>query len=321
MENRKQFLAFNTGEDNKGRYAFHVEGNVARTPVFKAGANGKKGFCSFGIGVGRNPWLLLGDEVAKEQAANTHCNEKAPFVEVIVFDPICKTLENAITKGSKVVVSGRPEKQSYEKNGETVEYVRLIADNIYPLSCKATTGGKPNNTVTHVQQVYTKKDNTKGENNVVTLLGGTIKSVGDVREYNGRPVVSFDVDLSIEAKKMQAIVDGSYQKDADYGNYKTVRCSVWGNRALNLGKILVPGNTVAITGIPSKNTYNGNDYVNLTVQEFSVLNWDGSAAANANGASTANTAPVDEEPQTNAVGVVEEPAMLMDDEEDLDLPF
>ena len=324
MENntRKPFLTFNAGVNEKGAaYAFHLEGNVARVPVFKEAENDKKGFCSFGIGVGRNPWLLLGDEAVKEQSKNTRCNEDKPFVEVIVFDPLAATLKDVIDKGSKVAVCGRPEKQSYTKDGETVEYVRLIADSIYPLSCKATAGGKPTANVTARQQVYTRKDNTEGVNNMALLLGGTIKETYAVRTYNERPVVSFDIELALPALKMLAIVDGSYQKNADYGKNKTVRCSVWGNRALNLGKVLLPGNTLAVTGVPTKNTYNGTDYVNMTVQEFSVLSWDGSnnakndaaPAATAEQATTKNAAPVD---------IPEEPANLLDEDfTTMDLPF
>ena len=320
-EVKKQFLAFNVGTNDKGEaYVFHLEGNVARVPVYRKGENGKKSFMSFAIGIGRNPWLALGEEVAKEQAKNTHCNEDTPFIEVVVFSPRADQLNEKLAKGSKVVLSGKPEKVSYKnKNDETVETVRIIADNIYPLSCKATPGGEPVNTVTHTVQVYKKQDGTEKQNNMITLLGGTIKAVNAVKEYNGTPVISFNLETVVEAMKMVAIAEGTYQKDADYGANKIVRCSVWGNRALNLGKVLVPGATLAVTGIPSKNTYNGNEYANMTVQAFSVLNWataEEQAAANANNAT--NTAPSNEPMEIDNVDIGGDFESLLNDDT---LPF
>lgn len=299
METKKQFLAFNVGRNDKGEaYAFHMEGNVARVPVYREGKDGKKSFLSFAIGVGRNPWFAFDDDnIVKEQAKNPNCNENTPFIEVVVFGNRAKELKDNLAKGSKIVLCGKPEKVEYtNKSNKPVETVKIIADGIYPLSCKATPGGEPNTTVTHTVQVYTKQDNTQKENNLVTLLGGKIKSVDAVKDYNGTPVISFNLETAVESLKMVAIAEGTYQKDADYGNNKIVRCSVWGNRALNLGKVLVPGATLAVTGIPSKNTYNGNEYVNMTVQAFSVLNWataEEQAAADANKAEAAHNEPMD----------------------------
>lgn len=154
---------------------------------------------------------------------------------------------------------------------------------------------------------------------MVTLLGGKIKAVNAVKEYNGTPVISFNLETVVEAMKMVAIAEGTYQKDADYGANKIVRCSVWGNRALNLGKVLVPGATLAVTGIPSKNTYNGNEYANMTVQAFSVLNWataEEQAAANAN--NTTNAAPSNEPMEIDNVDIGGDFDSLLDDDT---LPF
>ena len=74
-----------------------------------------------------------------------------------------------------------------------------------------------------------------------------------------------------------------------------------------------------VTGIPSKNTYNGNEYANMTVQAFSVLNWataEEQAAANAN--NTTNAAPSNEPMEIDNVDIGGDFDSLLDDDT---LPF
>ena len=54
--------------------------------------------------------------------------------------------------------------------------------------------------------------------------------------------------------------------------------AVWGTRASKMGKILAPGNVLAVLVSSKTNTGNdGNVYVNLNARDLSVMKWGASA--------------------------------------------
>lgn len=335
--NRKVgFLAMDAGvETTNGKdlhYAFHVDGIVSTEPVYHEGKDGKKGLLVLNVVVGRNPWQMLGENEVKAQENNTNVNADRPFVSVCVFSPRAEELKDRLTKGSKVSFSGRVDKNVYTRKSDQVqvETVRVYADIIYPISCRATAGGTPTNTINHVTQKYTRRDGTEGTANMGTLIAGAVKSAGSVREVNGQSVVSFELELPVSALLCEAIINGTYQKGADYGNYKVVSCSVWGPRAQHLSRVLTVGNTLLVSGSASQREYNGQKYVNMTVRNITVMSWnnEATAPANAPAPSPAPTAPASNPAPANAPASTdfngdnfEELGSLMDFEGDYELPF
>lgn len=333
--NKKGFLAMNAGVDvtptgKDTPYAFHVDGIVSTEPAYHEGKDGKKGLLILNVVVGRNPWQMLGEDEVKAQANNPNVNADRPFVSVCVFSPRAEELKDRLTKGSKVSFSGRVDKNVYTRQSDQtqIETVRVYADVIYPISCRATAGGTPTNTINHVTQKYTRRDGTEGTANMGTLVAGTVKSAGSVREVNGQSVVSFELELPVAALLCEAIINGTYQKGTDYGNYKVVSCSVWGPRAQHLSRVLTEGNTLLVTGTASQRDYNGQKYVNMTVRDITVMSWNNAAASAAPANVPASTAPAPNPAPANAPASADvagddlgDLGSLMDDDGDYELPF
>lgn len=97
---RKIFLAMNSGTsvNNKGEkvpYAFHVEGYVARVNMFRAAEADKSALLSLSVGVGRNPWYLLGPDAVKEQATSTRTIRSLPSRFLAAMQNGCRTSRRA----------------------------------------------------------------------------------------------------------------------------------------------------------------------------------------------------------------------------------
>ncbi len=92
-------------------------GNVTNDPEmrFTEGGNGK---IAFGIAVERS-WKA-GDEWKKETS----------FFNVIGWDPLATEAARVISKGVRVMVSGRLQQRSYEKDGDKRSVVEIVADEI-----------------------------------------------------------------------------------------------------------------------------------------------------------------------------------------------
>lgn len=92
-------------------------GNVTNDPEmrFTEGGNGK---ISFGIAVERS-WKA-GDEWKKETS----------FFNIVGWDPLASEAARVLTKGVRVMVSGRLQQRSYEKDGDKKSIIELVADDI-----------------------------------------------------------------------------------------------------------------------------------------------------------------------------------------------
>lgn len=283
---RKIFLAMNAGTsvNSKGEkvpYAFHVEGYVARVNTFHAAEADKPALLSLSVGVVRNPWYLLGPDAMKEQENNPDVNENQAFVSIAIFGSNAERLQN-IQKGAKIVFSGRPEKNQYKKkSGEDVVGVRVAVDNIYQLASRAGTPDDLRPYVTRAKNWYESrgKENTQ----VLGMLSGKVLSAESLRTTpTGREVISAKLELAIPALEAEARINGTYNKDAKYGSYKTATISVWGQRATHMDRVLVPGNKLVVTGSVSTSTgKDSRQYVNVSVRELSVLDWAEPAASSA----------------------------------------
>ena len=81
MENKKTFMALNFGAN----YVYHGEAFVADAPYYKPADGDKKAMLQIPVVIGRNPWLLLGEDVVNQEAGNPSVNEQRPFVRLNLF--------------------------------------------------------------------------------------------------------------------------------------------------------------------------------------------------------------------------------------------
>lgn len=295
MDNtKKTYLTFGAGKNEKGEaYALHVEGFVNNTRYMPANGD-KKAMLDISVVIGRNPWLLFGEEEAAAEANNPSVNGDKPFVSVVVTGQKADELKD-IGK-CRIVFCGKAVKRTFtRKDGTPGVSITVYADSLYVLPGKGIDDNaparKPNGHISVATNVYTR-NNQEVTERLVMALAGTVKSVSDVSNVNGRPVVNFDLEIAVPAQKVQALSDGSYQKDADYGKYRVIRCAVWGPRAERMAKVLTVGNQLVVTGTTRCNEFNGNKYINMTCRYLSVLAWVNTAEQPQNGAQPGqNAAP------------------------------
>jgi len=328
MDNNNQkkiFLAFHSGIDNNGVcYAHHVEGFVTSSKYNEATSD-KKSVLRLGVRIGRNPWLLLGEKEVAAEANNQFVNAEKPFINVYLFGSRADELKDIPDK-SKVVFCGKATKSNFKKDdGTTGTSIRVAADNLFVLPTKNTPEnlwGKPDRQVSPIVNVYNGKNGPVTER-LVCLVSGTVKSVSPKTVVNGKSVVNFGLEVPVPAAKVHALCQGTYQKDADYGKYQVIRGAIWGPRADHMDKVLVPGNTLVVSGSTRANEYKDNTYIDMTCRALTVLSW--ATPAEESGSVPASTAPAAATP-TPAAPTAKEPSdedydSLMYDIEDGDLPF
>lgn len=268
------FLTFSTGMNPKGeRTVLHMEGFVLSS-AFHSAKDDKKAMLRLGVSVGRNPWLMLGEDEAAAQASNPDVNAEKPFITVLLFGKQAEELQNIADK-SKVVFCGRPTKREYKKTDDTDGVsITVMANKLFVLPTKNQPDHSVvSNTICPTVNVYTNKDGKSVEERLACLVSGKVKSVGAVKTYNDRSVINFDLELAVPALKVHALAAGTYEKGQKYGEYKVLGCAIWGPRAEHMQNVLTVGNELVVSGSTRENEYNDNTYVNMTVKELSVLAW------------------------------------------------
>ena len=97
-----------------------IVGNLTRDPELRFTAGGK-GIASFGVAVNRR-WQQNGE-----------WQEKVSFFNVTAWDTLGENIAASLTKGARVIVTGRLEQREYEtKEGEKRNVVEIVADEIGP---------------------------------------------------------------------------------------------------------------------------------------------------------------------------------------------
>ena len=97
-------------------------GNVTREPELRYTASGQA-MAKFGIAVNRR-W---------QNRANNEWEESTSFFDVVAWREMAENVGDSLSKGSRVIVTGRMEQRSYEtQNGEKRSAVELVADEIGP---------------------------------------------------------------------------------------------------------------------------------------------------------------------------------------------
>ena len=95
-------------------------GNLTRDPELRFTAGGK-GVASFGVAVNRR------------YQVNGEWQEKVSFFNVTAWDTLGENAAASLTKGMRVIVTGRLDQRSYEtQQGEKRSVVEIVADEIGP---------------------------------------------------------------------------------------------------------------------------------------------------------------------------------------------
>ncbi len=97
-----------------------VVGNLTRDPELRF-TQGGKGITSFGLAVNRR------------YQVNGEWQEKVSFFNITAWDQLGENAAASLTKGTRVVVTGRLEQREYEtQQGEKRSVVEIVADEIGP---------------------------------------------------------------------------------------------------------------------------------------------------------------------------------------------
>ena len=97
-----------------------IVGNLTRDPELRFTAGGK-GVASFGVAVGRR------------YQVNGEWQEKTSFFNVTAWDQLGENAAASLTKGARIIVTGRLEQREYEtKEGEKRNVVEIVADELGP---------------------------------------------------------------------------------------------------------------------------------------------------------------------------------------------
>jgi single-strand DNA-binding protein len=97
-----------------------IVGNLTRDPELRF-TTGGRGMASFGVAVNRR------------YQVNGEWQEQVSFFNVTAWGTLGENLSASLTKGSRVIVTGRLEQRSYEtKEGEKRSVVEIVADEMGP---------------------------------------------------------------------------------------------------------------------------------------------------------------------------------------------
>ncbi len=99
-----------------------VVGNVTRDPELRFMTSGQA-MAKFGIAVNRR-W---------QNRQSQEWEEQTSFFDVVVWQQMAENVAESVTKGSRVVVTGRLDQRSYEtQSGEKRTAVEIVADEVAP---------------------------------------------------------------------------------------------------------------------------------------------------------------------------------------------
>lgn len=97
-----------------------IVGNLTRDPELRFTAAGR-GVCSLGVAVSRR------------YQVNNDWKEETSFFNVTVWGQLGENASASLTKGARVIVTGRLEQRSYEdKEGNKRSTIEIVADDIGP---------------------------------------------------------------------------------------------------------------------------------------------------------------------------------------------
>lgn len=96
-------------------------GNTTRDPELRFTANGSA-IATFGIAVNRR-W---------QNRQTSEWEEAVSFFNIVAWGQMAENVCESIAKGTRVIVSGRLEQSSWEKDGQKQSKIEVVADEIAP---------------------------------------------------------------------------------------------------------------------------------------------------------------------------------------------
>ena len=102
-------------------------GNLTRDPELRTTPNGQS-VCSFSLALNRS-----------YKGADGNWQEATDFVDVVAWGPLGERVNQYVTKGRPVLVSGRLQSRSWEQEGQKRSKVEVVANDVTFL------GGRDNN--------------------------------------------------------------------------------------------------------------------------------------------------------------------------------
>ena len=94
-------------------------GNLTKDPELRFTTGGK-------------PSMNAGLAVSRRYQVNNEWKEETSFFNITCWGDMAENAAASLTKGSRVIVSGRLNQRSYEKDGEKKSVVEVVADEIGP---------------------------------------------------------------------------------------------------------------------------------------------------------------------------------------------
>lgn len=93
-----------------------------------------------------------------------------------------------------------------------------------------------------------------------TTIAGTVSQVRELKQVGDKQVFNFSVSVS-NGKN----ADGSW-RDSTFWD-----CAVWDKRAESVARFLTKGTKIAVIGRPAARAHDGKAYLQLTVDDFTLL--------------------------------------------------
>ena len=98
-----------------------IVGNITRDPELRFTPSGQAN-TKFGVAVNRR-WQIKQTNEWEEQVS---------FFDVVCWRELAENVSESLTKGSRVIVTGRLEQRSWEQDGQKRYAVEIIADEVAP---------------------------------------------------------------------------------------------------------------------------------------------------------------------------------------------
>jgi len=259
-------------------YGFHVEGNVTRDPILFPAKDGKKAFASTGIGISGSPFRLYNMATGAHEKDMEYEDENG-FIDIRVFGNQAEAFTNAVKKGMKIVVAGTMSLRSYTPEGKDEQISVQIAVDSFSVLASSKGKGKATAFFQPVTKQFVKASTGEiGTAATACLLSGEVVGVRELKNVDTNPILAFGLKTELLNDKIFDLVSGTYSKENEAGydaQKNIVNCSVFGEQAVRLAKLLKRGMVVAATGAVTKDDYG----VKLRPSQLSVVDYKDDAQA------------------------------------------
>lgn len=121
-------------------------GNLTRDPDLRQIPSGQS-VCSFSLALNRS-----------YKGSDGNWQEATDYVDVVAWGPLGERVAQYVTKGRPVLVSGRLQSQSWEKDGQKRTKLEVVAQDVTFLGGRGEGGGGPDNEPAPQTQKKTNKD-------------------------------------------------------------------------------------------------------------------------------------------------------------------